>query len=130
MYCRGVWRLFGNVLEVNRQMKIEKTKQQLRDRAKYLKSRFIVLRKYSNGKGIFCNCCGERNVVFLTLDHVNNDGAKQRKEIGRSSDKLYRWIVKNNFPPIFQTLCWNCNWGKQKMGTCPHQGYSKKVKRL
>jgi len=27
---------------------------------------------------------------------------------------LYRWIIKNNFPPnIFQVLCFNCNSKKR-----------------
>ena len=108
-------------LGINRQMKVEKTPKQLKDRARYLKSRFIVLRKYSNGRGIFCNCCGERNIAFLTIDHINNDGAKHREEIGRSSDKLYRWAVKNNFPPVLQVLCWNCNSSLGLFGYCPHQ---------
>lgn len=66
-----------------------------------------------------CACCGESNIKFLTIDHINNDGAEHRNEIGRS--KLYSWLIKNNFPEGFQVLCMNCNWGKaQNKGVCPH----------
>jgi len=55
---------------------------------------------------------------MLTLDHVNDDGAQFRIALyktnqGRSGQRAYRWIVKNNFPPGFQCLCWNHQWAKQ-----------------
>jgi len=66
-----------------------------------------------------CVCCGETNTHFLTIDHVNNDGARHRKEIGCS--KTYSWLLKNNFPDGFQVLCYNCNFGKYlNGGICPH----------
>ena len=63
---------------------------------------------------------------FLVLDHINNDGAAHRKSMKNKSDgfgiQLYRWIIKNNFPPIFQVLCANCNMGKEMNGgVCPHK---------
>lgn len=74
--------------------------------------------------GYVCTCCGVTGEKFLTLDHVNNDGAKHRKEqIGsRGGIGIYLWIIRNNFPPIFQVLCFNCNHAKQlNGGVCPHQ---------
>lgn len=73
--------------------------------------------------GYVCACCGETEKRFLTIDHVNNDGNKHRKEIGfRGGIGMYLWIHKNNFPPDFQVLCFNCNHGKQlNGGVCPHQ---------
>jgi hypothetical protein len=68
-----------------------------------------------------CACCGEIEMLFLSIDHINGDGAIHRKEIGKSPDALYRWIVKNNFPDTFEILCRNCNWGRHaNHGTCPH----------
>ena len=69
-----------------------------------------------------CTCCGESNLMFLTLDHIHGNGAKHRKEIGRAS-KLYRWLRKNGFPDIgLQVLCCNCNWGRFiNKGICPHK---------
>lgn len=69
--------------------------------------------------GPHCNCCGETRVAFLQVDHINNDGAKHRKEV--CSGEFYRWIIKNNFPKDLQILCANCNWGKYRNGgVCPH----------
>ena len=76
--------------------------------------------------GELCACCGETNRVFLTLDHVNGDGAEHRRELGggrtTSTDKTWRWLVQSNFPDGFQILCYNCNCGKRDNGgICPHQ---------
>ena len=65
-----------------------------------------------------CACCREAESLFLSLDHVNNDGAGNRK----SKAVLYRWLIKNEFPSSFQILCFNCNLGKHlNGGVCPHQ---------
>ena len=67
-----------------------------------------------------CSCCGETESKFLTIDHVNNDGAAHRKVI--HGDKIYPHIIKENFPNTFQILCWNCNLGKMlNKGICPHK---------
>lgn len=68
--------------------------------------------------GRACACCGEAQEEFLSIDHINNDGAQHKKEIPSG---LYRWLIKNEFPKDFQTLCMNCNWGKRLNGICPHK---------
>lgn len=76
-----------------------------------------VIRHYG-GK---CACCGEDRIGFLTVDHVNNDGGKHRKEIGKAG--LYMWLIRHNFPTTYelQCLCFNCNFGKNHNGgVCPH----------
>jgi len=71
--------------------------------------------------GKICKCCGEDEKLFLTIDHINGGGEKHRKKIGR---KICVWLFKNNFPEGFQTLCFNCNWGKHiNGGICPHKTY-------
>lgn len=74
--------------------------------------------------GYKCACCGELEKIFLTIDHINNDGAAHRKQIGfRGGIGLYLWIAKHDFPPGFQVYCFNCNHGKQlNHGVCPHKG--------
>jgi hypothetical protein len=69
-----------------------------------------------------CVCCGETIFEFLNIDHINNDGAKQRKENKiRGSLAMSLWLIKNNYPDGFQTLCCNCNTGKYRNGgVCPH----------
>lgn len=68
-----------------------------------------------------CACCGEKKLEVLTIDHVNNDGAKHRRQVGAGS-VLYAWLRKNGFPKDgFQVLCFNCNRARYYHGICPHQ---------
>lgn len=57
-----------------------------------------------------CSCCGFDDMRALSIDHTNQDGAEHRKNVlkSTSSDKLYRWLVANDFPKEFRTLCYNC----------------------
>jgi len=74
-----------------------------------------------NGYGGECKCCGEKNPFFLTVDHVNNDGTKRRKNGEPFGYAFYRMIIKSDFPDIYQILCMNCNLGKHiNGGECPH----------
>ena len=59
--------------------------------------------------GGHCNWpgCNIKEPAFLTTDHINNNGVLHRKEIGVGGHILYNWLVKNDFPPGFQILCWN-----------------------
>ena len=78
--------------------------------------------KVFNWYGNKCKCCGENQFEFLTIDHINNDGGSHRKEIKKTGSRMYLWIIKNNFPDIFQTLCYNCNCAKHwNNGVCPHK---------
>ena len=78
-------------------------------------------KKCINHYGGKCKCCGESNMVFLSMDHMNNDGAKHRREFKtRGGSDTYRWIIKNNYPKGFQVLCMNCNHAK-RFGVCPHK---------
>lgn len=72
--------------------------------------------------GTVCNCCKLEfvNPIFLSLDHVNNDGNKHRRELG--SKDIYLWAIENKFPNTLQMLCHNCNMAKAlNGGICPHQ---------
>lgn len=76
-----------------------------------------VLKAYGNK----CVCCGEAEEGFLTIDHIENDGAEHRKNIGEGSGRLYRWLKANQFPVGFQILCANCHLSKSRSGVCLHQ---------
>lgn len=77
--------------------------------------------KVLKGYGGFCTCCLERDFRFLTIDHVNNDGHADRYV---DSAQFYRVILKENFPPRYQILCFNCNCGRAKNGgICPHRDF-------
>lgn len=70
-----------------------------------------------------CACCGEMTPEFLAIDHIFNDGAKERRESKRSSGSaFYMWLRKNGFPKDrYQLLCHNCNMAKGFYGQCPHE---------
>lgn len=76
------------------------TKHYLRfQRLKFQQRRKLVIEHYG-GK---CKCCGENHYEFLTMDHVktNNNGLY--------GERLYRYLIRNNFPEGYQVLCWDCN---------------------
>ena len=62
-----------------------------------------------------CNCCGEEEVKFLTLDHINGLEGKPR------TAHIASWLAQNNYPEGYQVLCYNCNCAKGFFGMCPHQ---------
>ena len=89
------------------------------------KVRREVLEHYSNST-MQCACCGESEEAFLTLDHLNNDGAEHRRRLdaqggGRhGSTRVYTDLRQRGFPSGFQVLCINCNAAKGWRGACPH----------
>ena len=78
---------------------------------------------YAAYGGYECKCCGVTEATFLSIDHMNNDGAKQRKELhGKTPGYLYTYLRRNKFPAGYQVLCMNCQVGKHRNGgVCPHQ---------
>ena len=72
-----------------------------------------------SGYGGKCTCCGEKELTFLTVEHLNCDGKKHRAESG-NSDSVYRDIIKRGFPKEYTVLCMNCNFAKRFGKTCPH----------
>ena len=85
------------------------------------KLRKEVLLHYSDGL-LKCNCCGESNYEFLTLDHIHGNGRKHRESLGNHGTAVFRDLRKNNYPEGYQILCYNCNCGRAKNnGVCPHE---------
>ncbi len=79
------------------------------ERRRLRELRVEVIRHYG-GK---CAFCGDANINHLSIDHMNNDGAKHRKEKGfNNSRKIYTWLRKNNYPDGFQVLCHTHNLEK------------------
>lgn len=105
-----------NKRELNYKQTIYLRKPEIRDRnnkkrrERDAEHKLRVYNHYSN-YDIKCNCCGEREMDFLSIDHINNDGNTHRKVV---KEILYRWLYSNNFPPGFQILCMNCNMSKHK----------------
>lgn len=78
------------------------------------KKRLEVLKHYGNK----CNCCGEKQNEFLTIDHIYDGGRKHWKE--RGDKNIYIWLISNKYPKGYQLLCFNCNCAKGIHGKCPH----------
>jgi hypothetical protein len=74
--------------------------------------------------GGVCVCCGVADLVFLTIDHPEGDGAAHRRELfggkGRGGERFYRWLRRNGWPAGYRVLCWNCQHATFR-GVCPHQ---------
>lgn len=72
-----------------------------------------------------CVCCGEKEIDFLTIDHINNDGAAHRKNLlseGLSSQKIWTEIRRTGKFIGFQLMCSNCNLSKHiGNGVCIHK---------
>lgn len=82
------------------------------------KCRLEVLIAY----GKKCRCCGEKTIEFLGIDHVNNDGNKERKKLKMNGSRFYSYLRKMKFPKgRYQVLCHNCNLSKGFYGRCPHK---------
>lgn len=71
--------------------------------------------------GWICRCCGEREPMFLTLDHSAGGGNIDRSEIRKEKHDWYKQVIDLGFPDDLQILCYNCNLGKSRNGgICPH----------
>ncbi len=86
------------------------------------RKKLMAISHYSNGR-FECACCSENDLDKLSLDHINGGGTKHRKT---GIYNLSVWLVKNNFPPGFQVLCYNCNYCKGAYGECMHKTRTKK----
>lgn len=87
-------------------------------KARYrIKLKREVMALYSNP--VACVSCGFSTLDGLVLDHIENDGARHRKESGISSrgnsigTRIYEAIRKNGKISGLQVLCANCNTIKQ-----------------
>ena len=114
------------------------------ERARYRKNR--VAEKYRKQEqnrrvktetlshyGRKCTCCGETEPLFLAIDHIDGVGNKHRRSLGwrRTGHNFYRWLKKEGYPPGFQVLCHNCNWGKYaNNGVCPHKDPANAINKL
>jgi hypothetical protein len=102
------------LLERHREWVAENKEQQAEYGHRYFRElKGAVLAHYGDP----CACCGGTD--RLSIDHVNGDGAQHRAADGLgSSDAMYRWLISNNFPEGFQTLCSRCNSSKSRGDQC------------
>lgn len=82
-------------------------------RKRYAAHKKLFLKMY----GDKCECCGEAEPEFLTLDHIHG----QTKETREYSNVAYKNAVKEHQPDVYRILCMNCNMAVRWGRTCPHQ---------
>lgn len=76
--------------------------------------------KVIEGYGGICQCCGENDYLFLSIDHINNNGAEERKI--KDTHDIYRSLIKNNYPQEnYRLLCYNCNCCRGSYSECYHE---------
>lgn len=79
-----------------------------KNRDRYIELKKLTFSKYSQNNTIECAICGENTLNFLTLDHIKGRKKHQHSTMF-SAAKLWYYLKKNDFPPGYQILCWNCN---------------------
>ena len=92
------------------------TKAKYIDKKSRDKIRELVIAHYGRGGKPVCVWCGFGDSRALCIDHINDDGAKERRTIRDKyfcGSSFYRWVRDNGFPPRYQTLCANCNQIKE-----------------
>lgn len=91
------------------------------------RSRLKLKKKIMTAYGHKCYCCGESELAFLTIDHIDNNGADHKRSFS-SGGMLYKWLENNNYPEGFRVSCWNCNSGRAiNNNICPHEITKKKI---
>ena len=78
----------------------------------------IYSKRLSNSEIPICNCCGEDQIDFLTIDHII---PRLRKGDVPCGPDLYREIKHEGYPEGYQVLCFNCNSGKGTKTVCSHK---------
>jgi len=78
----------------------------------YIEAKSKILDHY----GRECSWCGENDDMVLTIDHVENDGNKHRKQASGPMRVLLQILKAIKFGQAhkFQVLCANCNLAKVK----------------
>lgn len=74
--------------------------------------------------GAKCQCCGVDHIEFLSIDHIDGNGAAHRKLLKlekRGGGNFYYWLRREGFPAGFRVLCMNCNFALGHFGHCPHE---------
>jgi len=73
-----------------------------------------VLSYYSGGEDPHCVSCGEKRLDCLSIDHINNNGYKEKKETNKFNHGIYQFLKTKGYPEGYQTLCMNCQFIKRQ----------------
>jgi hypothetical protein len=115
-------RMIGHYLGVEQAARDRNTEHRRAvNRSRYYRLRWEALLYYSGGGSPLCSCCGEHEYEFLSIDHINGGGSKQRRDDKCIGAQFYFWLKKNGYPVGFRVLCHNCNQAIGYYGVCPHE---------
>lgn len=103
----------------NKNKKVILDQNKTRGRERHYEAKKLCIEHYSNGTNS-CECCGETIPEFLTINHINGGGNKDRAQ-AKGARTFYEYLVKNNYPDGLNVLCYNCNCSMGFFGYCPHQ---------
>lgn len=80
-------------------------------------TKLLVLSHYGPNGKLQCSWpdCTVIDPDMLSLDHVNNDGSKDRAGSCPGGVQFYVKLKGKGFPEGFQTLCHNHQWKKELM---------------
>lgn len=88
------------------------------------KMRLEVFTHYCGGRP-HCQCpgCRVKEIAFLTMQHLNGGGCRQRKRLGWRvyGPNLYRWLKDHGYPKGYAVFCANCNMADARREGCPHR---------
>ena len=104
-------------------LKVKNTPEQIayyaRAKAMRVQLKLKVIELLTDNKNA-CNCCGEKNLSFLTVDHINADGKIERRN-NILTYRLYKKIIDYPDKEKYQILCFNCNISKSHhQNVCSH----------
>jgi|SRR5579862_2702211 len=94
-------------------------KYRAKEKAKNRQSRHdrkvAVMNLYGNGS---CTFCQDDDIAVLSLDHINDDGVKDRRISGFKGmgDPFYIQLLKQPKREDLQVLCMSCQFRKRKYG--------------
>jgi hypothetical protein len=84
----------------------------------YEKLKSLVFLRLGNA----CDCCGETEHRFLTIDHVRGSGREHRRLRNRGQYAIYYDIRESGFDRSwYRLLCMNCNFAMRTGDPCPHR---------
>lgn len=94
----------------------DRCKEQSKNQA--IDAAFKCLSHYKKGEKIECVFCKESQYEFMSLDHIDGNGAEHRRLNNyESGTSTYLWAKRNNYPPIFQVACMSCNHARSRRGS-------------
>ena len=88
-------------------------------RERLLERKIRLAKQVFGHYGMACACCS--TTEKLTIDHINGNGGEHRREVfghQAGGTKFYAWLVANDFPVGYQTLCRPCNQSKGRGEHC------------